>query len=206
MSTCYIAAALDSDLRFERREGDMIIAADKGLERLLGEGIEPDVILGDFDSLGYIPHGEKVLRYPREKDDTDLMLAVKLGLSRGYADFVVSGALGGRFDHSIASVQALAYLTGQGAKGLLAGMGERATMLDSGRLRFSGGERGIVSVFAYGGDACGVCLSGLKYPLDNARLTADNPLGVSNEFTGSPAEISVRLGRLLVVWSSSSDR
>lgn len=181
--------------------GDLVIAADGGLAHVQKLGLEPQVILGDFDSLGRTPEGNHVLRYPVEKDDTDSMLALREGLRLGYRRFVLYGALDGpRLDHTVANFQALAFLAERGAFGILAGADTMAAVIRNGTLRFSEEARGIVSVFCLGPDAEGVTIRNLQYPLEKGTLTAAFPLGVSNHFVGEPGEISVERGSLLVLW------
>lgn len=203
--TCavFCAAAFDHLLE-PLQAGDLLVAADGGLRHVQALGLAPDVILGDFDSLGYVPQGPAVQRFPVEKDDTDSMLAARLGLARGYRRFLFYGALDGpRLDHTLANFQTLAYLTDRGGWGYLVGETYLATVLARGSLRFGPEATGIVSVFCLGPDATGVHLRGLQYPLTNAVLTAAYPLGVSNHFLGRPGEISVETGRLLVLWDRS---
>lgn len=202
MNTCHIFCAGDfSGLVEPPAEGDLILAADGGLRHTQALGLTPDRVLGDFDSLGYTPAGPEVERFPVEKDDTDSMLGIKLGLARGYRRFLLYGAMDGpRLDHTVANFQALAYLTGQGAFGYLVGAVTLATVLAPGQLTFAPQAEGTVSVFCLGADASGVSLRGLQYPLDNATLTASFPLGVSNHFLGREAQVSLAAGRLLILW------
>lgn len=196
----FCAAAFDRLLE-PLRTGDLLVAADGGLRHVQALGLRPDVVLGDFDSLGYVPEGPAVQQFPVEKDDTDSMLAARLGLRRGYRRFLFYGALDGpRLDHTLANFQTLSYLTDQGGGGYLVGGTYLATVLAQGSLLFGPKATGIVSVFCLGPDATGVYLRGLQYPLTDAVLTAAYPLGVSNHFLGCPAEISVGTGRLLVLW------
>ena len=178
---------------------DHVIAADGGLQHTEKLGISPDEILGDFDSLGYVPADSRV--FPVEKDDTDAMLAVRRGLQLGCREFILYGSLDGpRLDHTIANFQTLQFLNDHGAFGYLAGNEYLVTVVKNGTLRFPAGREGTVSVFCLGADAEGVTLKGLYYPLDRGTLTAGFPLGVSNHFTGDAAEISVEKGSLLVLW------
>lgn len=199
-SICYIVCALPQGKPFSPQAGDLVIAADAGYRQL--GGVKPDYVVGDFDSLGFEPEGERILRHPAEKDDTDTLLAVKLGLSLGYRAFVLLGGVGGRLDHTLANIQTLAYLQSHAAKACLIGDTETIAIIEHATLRFRAGLSGIVSVFAYGERASGVYERGLAYPLTDATLTDDFPLGVSNAFTGEPAEVSVERGRLLVLWSA----
>ena len=192
----FCAAGFDGLLE-PMKEDDFLLAADGGLRHLQSLGLTPDEILGDFDSLGYVP--ENSSRFPVEKDDTDSMLAIRRGLALGYREFWLYGSLDGpRLDHTAANYQALQYLADHHAFGYLIGKDYLVTVVKNGSLRFPAGCRGTVSVFCQGSDAHGVTLKGLYYPLENAVLTSGFPLGVSNHFTGQAAEIAVTQGSLLV--------
>ena len=178
---------------------DFILAADGGLTHLQKLGIEPHEILGDFDSLGYVPQDARV--FPVEKDDTDAMLAARRGLELGYKEFLFYGSLDGpRPDHTVANFQTLQFLADRGAKGYLIGNTHIVTVVKNGAISFPAGAKGTISVFCMGPDAHGVTISGLHYPLENGTLSAGFPLGVSNHFTGAPAAISVEDGSLLVIY------
>lgn len=200
MGTCVIfcAAGFDS-LAEEIKNDDFVIAADGGLKHTEGLGLTPDVILGDFDSLGFTPAGAEV--FPVEKDDTDAMLSVRRGLDRGYRRFVIYGGLDGeRLDHTLANYQVLQYLAERGAAGYLVGQRYIATAVKNGKITFPAGAEGILSVFCLGPDAEGVTIRGLKYALSGGILTSGFPLGVSNHFVGKESEISVENGSLLILW------
>ena len=200
MGKCLIFCAAEFDcLASPIAQDDYIIAADGGLLHTGKLGLEPNEILGDFDSLGFTPADARV--FPVEKDDTDAMLAVRRGLSLGFREFILYGSLDGpRLDHTIANFQTLQFLADQGASGCLVGREYLVTVVKNGALRFPAGSEGTVSVFCMGSDARGVTLEGLHYPLTNGTLTAGFPLGVSNHFSGSAARISVEEGSLLVLW------
>ena len=198
---CYIVGAAPTGALPSPREGDFLIAADKGYEALRAAGIAPDLIMGDFDSLGYTPEGENVLSNSPIKDDTDLMLAVRWAMARGWRRFVIYGALGGhRLDQTVASFQTLRYLADHGAAGRLVGDGWNVVLLRNGALRFPASAAGWLSLFASGNEARGVTLRGLKYALTDGTLTCGLPLGVSNEFLGQEAAIRVADGAVFVLW------
>ena len=200
MGTCIIfcAAEFDSPIQPIGPE-DYVIAADGGLRHTQTWNITPNEIIGDFDSLGFVPEGANV--FPVEKDDTDAMLAVRRGLSLGYREFILYGSLDGpRLDHTIANFQTLQFLADRGASGYLVGRDYILTVVKNGTLCFPTGSEGTVSVFCMGSDARCVSLFGLYYPLEDGTLTAGFPLGVSNHFTGEEAVISVLDGSLLVLW------
>ena len=200
MGKCVIFCAAEFDaLAAPLDKSDFVIAADGGLQHTQKLGIVPDVILGDFDSLGFTPEGANV--FPVEKDDTDAMLAVRRGLELGFGEFWLYGSLDGpRLDHTIANFQTLQFLADRGAVGYLIGNQYILTVVKNGSITFPEGREGTVSVFCLGPDAEGVDLEGLYYPLKNGTLTAGFPLGVSNHFTGKEANISVKNGSLLVLW------
>ena len=199
MGTCVIFCAAEFDgLARPVGAGDYLLAADGGLRHLEKLGRKPHGIIGDFDSLGYVPAGAEV--FPVEKDDTDAMLAARKGLELGYRDFLFYGSLDGpRLDHTIANFQTLQFLADHGARGCLVGRDYIVTVVKEETLRFPGGSTGIVSLFCLGPDARGVTLRGLHYPLENGSLTSGFPLGVSNHFTGTEASVTVTLGSLLAL-------
>ena len=201
MSKCIIFGAAEFDsLRFPIEEGDLLIAADGGLSHFARLNRNPDVILGDFDSLGYVPEGARV--FPVEKDDTDVMLAIRHGLSARFREFHIYGGMEGkRLDHTVANLQALAFLRSQGARGYLLGKNQIATVIEKETLIFDGKE-GILSVFCVGVPARGVTIRGMQYEMEKGDLTADFPLGVSNHFIGKKAEISAESGALLLIWDT----
>ncbi len=200
MSTCVIFCAAEFDsLAAPIGPDDFILAADGGLRHLQQLGLTPSGIIGDFDSLNYIPAGAQV--FPVEKDDTDAMLAARKGLSLGFRAFLFYGALDGpRLDHTVANFQTLQFLSDRGATGYLVGKDYLVTVLQKERLIFPETATGIVSLFCLGPNAQGVTLHNLHYSLENGILTSGFPLGVSNHFTGQAAEISVKQGSLLALW------
>jgi thiamine pyrophosphokinase len=204
MDTCVIFGAAEFEkLLAPVGENDLIIAADGGLAHTQALGLHPNIVLGDFDSLGYVPAGAQV--YPVEKDDTDSMLAVRKGLEAGFRRFVLYGALDGpRVDHTLANFQTLLYLADHGARGYLMGKHQTVTAVKNSCVQFPAGFSGTVSVFCLGADAKGVTLRGLHYGLENGTLTSSFPLGVSNHFTGEAASITVESGSLLVIFDSGN--
>ena len=178
---------------------DYVLAADGGLRHLEQLKIRPNGIIGDFDSLGYVPEGAEV--FPVEKDDTDAMLAAKKGLELGFRDFLFYGSLDGpRLDHTVANFQTLQYLAERDATGYLVGNTQIVTVLRNGKLTFPAECGGILSVFCMGADATGVTVRGAQYELENGTLSAGFPLGVSNHFVGKEVTVAVEQGSLLLLW------
>lgn len=181
-------------------EGDLLIAADGGYAHLKKRGLVPDLVIGDFDSLGAPPKRSNVQICPTEKDETDMALAVREGEKRGYRVFALYGGTGGRADHTLANWQMLSGMAERGLCGFLIGGGCVCCVLCSQKIIFSQKESGLVSVFALSDRAEKVTISGLKYCLQNVMLSRSVPLGVSNAFLGKRASVSVQRGSLLVHW------
>ncbi len=202
---CYIAGALPlpKNFKFPPQKSDFLIAADGGYVQLKKLGINPDLILGDFDSSQRPENHPHVMTLPVEKDDTDMGYAIKMALDKSYQNFVLLGGLGGLLDHTMANIQHLHSLSQQHCRAILVGDSQCATVISNSSLTLKGQPGGRCSVFALGGNATGVTLENLYYTLENANLSPIFPLGVSNSFLSDPsftAKISVKQGSLLIIW------
>lgn len=206
IKTCYIAGAGDFfPQRLNHEAGDYIIAADAGYTHLEKMGIKPDLVIGDFDSLGAVPEHPNVIVCPVKKDDTDMLAAVRYALDINCNRILLFGGTGGRLDHTLANIQTLGFAAKRGAQAYLFGAGFVVTALTGGKLRFFDYSGGF-SVFSLGDSARGVFETGVKYPLHDAELFCDYPLGVSNAFEGADSEISVREGTLVILWEGNETR
>lgn len=262
----------------------LIIAADGGMDHLAEQGIEPDLIMGDFDSCRKDPDprmasmreetsehteeqgiqkgsqkgSQKIIRFPAEKDDTDMALAALEGLQRGCDTFFIYGGLGGaRMEHSFGNVQVLIDIAKHGARGFLMGEGYVMTVIGSTGLHaekqtknqtehhaeeqtiketeyhaeeqtieetqqhtdacnavelsactsvdFPAGLEGFLSLIPVADYSSGITIRGLKYSGDDYELELGNTMGMSNEFTGEKASVSLRSGMLLVIWRESPE-
>ncbi|MBQ8576966.1 MAG: thiamine diphosphokinase [Clostridia bacterium] len=206
---CIIVGAGDRMHQISPTPGkdDLVIAADGGYRYLRDAGIRCDLLMGDLDSL---PRDTVIAtetkRFDPVKDDTDTMLAVRHGLECGYRKFLLYGMFGGRFDHTLGTMQTVAFLTRAGAKGYAfeeAGDGKHAsyvTALYNDTRTFSPDASGYLSLVAWGGEARDVTLQNLKYPFAGGTFDPDVALGISNEFLpGLPARVTVGDGLLLMV-------
>ena len=186
-------------------ESDLVIAADGGYDHLLQIGLRADVVIGDFDSVTSSEIWEDTicekLTYPPEKDDTDMMLAIKLGLSRGFGQFNIYGGLGGRLDHTVANIQALSFLAEHSAQGILHHPDYELTVIKNSSFTVAKDKTGYISVFSLSDTSENVTIKGLEYELEGATLTNSFPLGVSNAATGKKGIISVDRGTLLITWN-----
>ena len=177
--------------------GDFILCADAGYGLARSMDVQPDCVLGDFDS-GKAPEDARVLRFPVEKDDTDTVLCLKYGLSLGYDEFLIVGGFGGRLDHTLANLQTLNYAASHCAEAVMRDGNTWARVIRNGSARIPR-QPGKLSVFAMDAQCRGVFERGVKYPLEDGALTNDFPLGVSNEFVDGVAEVGVAQGTLLVM-------
>ncbi len=182
------------------RNADFVIACDRGYAHALRHGVTPNLVIGDFDSYdGHIAMGLEVIRTVPEKDDTDTMMGLKEAIARGYRRIVVVGGLGGRIDHTLANIQLLSFAADYGVMCQLVDEHHQIFALRNTTCSLKKGQWKNVSVFAADTEVYGVTLEGFKYPLDDATLTCNTPLGVSNEFAQDVARITVGGGTVIVV-------
>ena len=181
----------------EARADDLILCADAGYLLARKLNLPIDAVIGDFDSAD-APEGERILRHPVMKDDTDAMLCIRYALEMGIREIHLVGGLGGRLDHTLANLQNLSYAAGQGAKATLCDGRVWVEAVHNGSTRVPR-TPGKLSVFALSGRCAGVSIRGAKYNLEDAVLTSDFPLGMGNDFAEDFAQIGVKEGTLLVV-------
>ncbi len=204
---CILVCAGDLELsEIPVREGDLVIAVDGGYLYCQALSIEPDVVIGDFDSLeeSYAAQieengAQRLIRLSPVKDDTDTLAAIRLGLKEGYREFHLYGAAGGRLEHTLANLQCLLFLKQEGAVGYLWDASSMILLIENESVSFRPEMEGLLSVFAVGGKAEGVTEKGLRYKLEDAVLSDAFPIGISNVFTGEKAEVSVKNGKLLLI-------
>jgi len=181
----------------DRRKDDILLCADAGYKLARKLGMQPDIVIGDFDSMN-LPDNEEIIRHPVIKDDTDTILCINHALEMGLRSFLIVGGIGGRLDHTIANLQTLIYLVERGAKAELCDGNVHIAAVKNGSIRIAR-TGGKLSVFALGGKCEGVCIRGAKYNVENATITPDYPIGMGNDFAADFAEISVESGTLLVI-------
>ena len=212
---CVMVAACEFDelaFRSILRKDDTVVAVDGGFASLESCGVVPSMAIGDFDSLGFVPPIDGILRYPCEKDASDLELALDWAIGEGFGEIAVFGALGGRLDQTMATIQTLYGVSLRGVKVFAVGADCCVAIVTGGLpgdcaagvLELPAGLSGTVSVFSLCDVSSGVGESGLAYGLEDAELTNDCSLGLSNEFTGAPSRISVKRGSLAVFLPKSA--
>ena len=187
-------------------KGDLVIAADAGYLTARRLGITPNVVLGDFDTLGEenIPDGVECLRVPREKDDTDTQLAVRTAIERGAGEIVIVGGLSGRIDHTLSTLAILEDLWERKENRIYAILTDGKN-----RVRFIRNSGAILprsqyryfSLIAADETVKGITLDGCKYPLKNGRISRRNQWAISNEITGNCALVELKRGGVWVIES-----
>lgn len=196
---CVIAGG--GEARFPDTKDAFVIAADSGYNRCVENNIVPDLLVGDMDSIkGSVPDVDiPIVRAPCEKDDTDTMLAIKIGFERGYRDFVLTGVTGGkRLDHTLAAISSLEYIADHGGEGCIIDSSCKMFVQTEGTRRYEGRGAGYISVFSLT-DSSRLAMRGLKYGGEDVTFTRDFPLGVSNNFREEYGEIQVYEGKILVI-------
>jgi thiamine pyrophosphokinase len=184
--------------------GDYLIAADGGLRHMRTLGITPNMVIGDMDSLDEREIAEiagapaEVIRHPREKGQTDLELAVAEAAARGGNPIIITAALGGRLDMTIANLMLL-------ASDNLAGNdisiidGPQEAFIIRGHHQLTGEKGDSVSLLAVGGPAQNIRTEGLRYPLRDEALQTGETRGISNVMSAEQADIWVKEGVLLCI-------
>lgn len=179
-----------------------IIACDRGYEYAVRCGIKPDLIVGDFDSCSVSTEsGIPVERFRKEKDDTDTMIAVRHAVENGCTRLDMRCALGGRLDHLLANIQAAVYAAQNGAAVHIADESTEIYVVPPCEMSLDRREGFSLSLLAASDECTGVCISGVKYPLSNARISNSFPIGVSNEWRAPSAKFSFSSGILMIIMS-----
>lgn len=200
MDKCLIVSGAPDCHIPELRGTEFVIACDYGYRHAMDNGIRPDLVLGDFDSLTEpVPSYLNIKQVPAEKDDTDTMLAVREALDRGFREIVIAGGLGGRIDHELGNIMASVFAAEHGARCYLVDEHHQIFAIKDTTCRIARGAWRSLSVFSVSDRSEGITMRGVKYSLTDAVMENTFPLGVSNSFTADHAEITVRKGTLLIV-------
>jgi len=198
---------VDQDERYGHllRADDLVIAADGGTVLALQLGLEPQVVVGDMDSLPpnlraeLEAQGCQFIAHSPRKDETDTELAILYALQRGADEIVLLAAVGDRLDHTLANVFLLGLPELATVKAsIVSGDGETWLLRGGGELQIEGSPGDTVTLLAVGQDAVGVSSEGLEWPLDGDTLRFGPARGVSNVMTSPVARVTLRQGLLLV--------
>jgi thiamine pyrophosphokinase len=209
----FVNGKVDDPRELERwlAPGDYLVGADGGTRHLLALGLHPHVVVGDLDSLDPATVADlqaasvEFERHRRDKDQTDLELAVQRALRAGADEILLLGALGGRLDQALANVLLLARGDWPAPIRLVQGDQVAQVLQGPGRLELTLPLGSTVSVVPISAEVVGITYEGLLYPLRGATLSLGSTRGVSNEVVGQPVTIAIDRGTLLVIWSAPAD-
>lgn len=197
-------------LKKNKTENTCLIAADRGVEFFMGTDLEPDVAVGDFDSLSAegakymetLKHTE-IRRLKPEKDDSDTQSAANYAIEQGTERIMILGATGNRIDHLMANFGLLMLGKIKQVQIVLVDAYNYMSLIESGMILKKEEQFGkYVSFFPIEGEVTGLTLKGFKYPLNSYTLKVeDSGLTVSNEISDPEAEVTFETGKLLMIMS-----
>jgi thiamine pyrophosphokinase len=186
------------------QEGDFLIAADGGARHLLSMGLLPEVVIGDLDSLdeeshaGLISAGVAIERYPEDKDETDLELALTYALAKGSASILVIAALGNRLDQTLANLMLVTNPVLSGVD-IRLDDGVEEVLFCRDRVEVHGQTGDNLSLIPWGRPVEGIITTGLQWSLQDETLFPDRSRGISNLMNADRVVIAIRSGLLLVI-------
>ena len=196
---CYIVGAGEFHGEFKPGDSDLVIAADGGYDALISHGYRCDVLIGDLDSISSVPDNIELIRYDKRKDYTDTHLCYLEGVKRGYTTFKIFGGTGGREDHTFANLSLIALAKDSGHSITLKASEYDIFAIKNEEHKVNAECGRTLSVFAFGGEARGVTITGAEYECVDVSLSPLFPLGVSNASRGLPVTIGVKKGLLLIM-------
>ena len=183
-------------------DGNIYIAADSGIKTAEKLNIKPDILIGDFDSfdLAELKNNDmKIIKYPAEKNDTDLMLAVKYSIENNYKNIVIIGGLDGRIDHTLVNLFYLKYINNHGGLGYITNGYNKISYLENSSVKIYKDYK-YISIIPVTPEINGLTLNGFKYNLDNATVKFEEPYTVCNEIANESeyGEITISNGCALI--------
>lgn len=188
-------------MRSYLRADDYVVYCDCGLKHAEALGVQPSLTIGDFDSHEPPKSSANVIFLPVIKDDTDTIFAVKEGLRRGFDDFLMIGATGGREDMTLGNIYALLMLAKKGKSAMIADdYSEIRVIVPGESVRVKWGWK-FFSLLSISGTAKGITITGAKYELVDGEIEPEFQYGISNEVLSpeNDAVISLTEGNLLLV-------
>lgn len=210
MKACILLNGKIEDINFLKEvigneKYDYIICADGGANYLYKLNIVPDYILGDLDSLQlkakdyFKEKGVNFKKFPERKNETDAQLCIHLAKSLGVLQIELLGALGGRIDHTVANINLMYYIKKLGINPVIKNDKEDLYMIESEFIDICGEKGDTLSILPVNGDAVGITLEKLEYPLKDAIIKYGDPIGISNVMENKKCRITVNEGTLLIV-------
>lgn len=204
MGKCIIIAASDFDQKVLIKENDdFLIVADAGYNNFKKitnlDNKDINLLIGDFDSLNEIPSDVNIRKLNPIKDDTDVLDAIKYALDLGYKEFELYGCVGGRIEHSLANISALAFINSNGGHGKIINGNQVIELLGEEIIEFDEKSKGYISIFAFS-EKAKISIYNMKYNLIEQEISNDFPLGIDNEFIGKQSKIEVHSGKVLIIY------
>lgn len=204
MEKCIIIAASDFDQKVLIKENDdFLIVADAGYNNFKKitnlDNKDINLLIGDFDSLNEIPSDVNIRKLNPIKDDTDVLDAIKYALDLGYKEFELYGCIGGRIEHSLANISALAFINSNGGHGKIINGNQVIELLGEEIIEFDEKSKGYISIFAFS-EKAKISIYNMKYNLIEQEISNDFPLGIDNEFIGKQSKIEVHSGKVLIIY------
>ena len=177
---------------------DYYIFCDSGLFHKEGLNVEPDLIIGDFDSHEKVDTGSEIITLPEMKDDTDSLSGVKLALKRGFKDFLLLGMTGRRMDHTFCNLYLLAFIKSHNGRALIVDDWSEMEVVEKEKV-FISDSYAYFSLIAWKGKCEGVNIENALYPLSSAVIEPEYQYGISNEPLKGGSRVWVEKGSLLLI-------
>ena len=179
------------------KPSDFVVCADYGYAHAQRMGIHIDAVIGDFDSLGYVPQHENLRVLPIKKDMTDTQSAIDYARDKGYKDFLLMACTGTRMDHTLANILLLRTMPERGESGCMVDEHNRIYVLQQ-RIAVEGFAGATLSLIPLE-DCYGITTQDLEYPLYNAYIPMGSTLGISNVMLKDTACVTLTKGMMLLI-------
>lgn len=192
------------DIKASLQETDTVICADGGANHALACGINPEVVIGDLDSISpevktiLEERATTIISYPKEKDFTDSELAIQYAIDHHAQEIVIVGLLGDRLDHFLANILHIAHLT-KTIQNITMIEGKQTISVIHKTKKFDGKAGDTLSLIPLGTDCTGITTHHLYYQLNNEHLPFGSTRGISNVFTHAQATVTLKRGILLAI-------
>lgn len=183
-----------------------LICVDGGARHLKIFNKQPDLLIGDFDSISetdylyYKNSKVEILKYPKKKDKTDTHIAIDYAIEKNLKKIIIIGAIGSRIDHTLGNIYLLRYILKKGGFGIIANEKNEIMIIDN-QINIEADDNYKLSLIAATEEVSGIVTKGLYYELNDSIIKQGQSVGISNEFTDKNAKISVKSGLLFVIKS-----
>jgi thiamine pyrophosphokinase len=193
------------------KDDSVVIAADGGAKHLAKLGVDPNVVIGDFDSIPpelleqLSSRGALIVSHSDHKDETDLELALLFAVTHYEGEIQIFGSLGGRLDQTLGNIFLLAHPAFSGRYIELVEPDQRAWLVSSESL-IKGSIGDTVSLIPLGEGVHIRRTAGLKWELGDEKLAFGPARGISNVMTANTATVTLESGKVICVHLSTLKR